>query len=192
VNGESPVTIDCLSEFASIARKHEVFFYYSGYFSQPIIEASADAIQLRLEKAALAYKVQRRVLSCFIEMAQNIVHYSADALTDAAATTDEVRAGTILIAETGGGLRLTCSNPVDRKTYERLDTKLSVLSKMSAEEIREAYRSALRAQEGEASSKGGGIGLLTLVRGAAEPVAYAFAEDASDPDRVIFNLSVTL
>jgi hypothetical protein len=192
VKEDTPMTIDCLTEFASIARKHEVFFYYSGYFSQPIIEASADAIQLRLEKAALAYKVQRRVLSCFIEMAQNIVHYSADALTHADATSDEVRAGTILIAETEAGLRLTCSNPVDRKTYERLDAKLSVLSTMSAEEIREAYRSALRAHEGEASSKGGGIGLLTLARGAAEPISYTFAEDAGDPDRMIFNLSVTL
>ena len=186
------MTIDCLTEFSAIAQRHGVFFYYSGYFSQPIIEASADAIQLRLQKEDVAYRVQRKVLGGFIEMAQNIIHYSAESLTDAAASTDEVRAGTICIASTAAGIRLTCANPVDRKTYERLDAKLAVLSRMSAEEIREAYRGALRAQEGEATSKGGGIGLLTLARGAAEPIVYAFADAAGDHDRMIFNLSVTV
>ena len=186
------MTIDCLTEFSAIAQRHDVFFYYSGYFSQAIIEASADAIQLRLQKEDMAYRVQRRVLGGFIEMAQNIVHYSAEALTSADAVTDEVRAGTICIAVTGAGIRLTCSNPVDRKTYERLDAKLAVLSRMSADEIRDAYRSALRAEEGEAASKGGGIGLLTLARGAAEPIVYAFADYPGDPDRMIFKLSVTL
>jgi hypothetical protein len=186
------MTIDCLTEFTEFAQSRAVFFYYSGYFSQAIIEASADAIQLRLEKEAMAYRVQRRVLGGFIEMAQNIVHYSAEALTAADAMTDEVRAGAICIASTDAGIRLTCSNPVDRKTYERLDAKLAVLSKMSADEIREAYRCALRAQEGEATSKGGGIGLLTLARGAAEPIVYAFADYPGDPDRMIFKLSVTV
>jgi hypothetical protein len=186
------MTIDSLTEFSDMAERHEVFFYYSGFFSQGIIEASSDAIQLRLQKHSVAYKMQRKVLGGFIEMAQNIVHYSAEAQTAADAVTDEVRAGTILIASSEMGIRLTCSNPVDRATYERLDVKLAMLSKMSAEEIREAYRAALRVEEGEATSKGGGICLLTLARGSAEPIRYAFAEDPADPNRMIFKLSVAV
>ena len=79
------------------------------------------------------------MLSAFIEMAQNIVHYSADAMTDAGALDDEVRFGAIRIAqgeaapgearigEVGAGaasIALTCSNPVDLRTYERLAPKL--------------------------------------------------------------------
>src|ERR1700741_4358300 len=113
--------------FDDLAAEHGVFFYYCGYFSQTIISASADAIQLRLRGAGVPEKSKRRVLSAFIEMAQNIVHYSADAMTDAGALDDEVRFGAIRIAqgeaapgearigEVGAGaasIALTCSNPV--------------------------------------------------------------------------------
>ncbi|PTS90443.1 MULTISPECIES: SiaB family protein kinase [unclassified Caulobacter] len=179
-------------DFAELAAEHDVFFYYCGYFSQPIIEASADAIRLRLECENLAYKIQRRVLGAFIEMAQNIVHYSAESLTDPNAKTDEVRFGTLAIAQTDLGIRLTCSNPVDTGTAQRLDSKLAVLSQMSLEEIRQAYRTALRAEEGEAGSKGGGIGLLTIARESSAPIEYQIMDAPNSPDLKIFQLSVTV
>lgn len=177
-------------EFAEIAAKHEVFFYYSGYLSQSIIEASADAIRLRLEKENCAYKVQRKVLGAFIEMAQNIVHYSAETLTDPNATTDEVRFGALSIAQTDLGIRLTCANPVDVATAERLDSKLAILSNMSLEDIRQAYRQALRSDDREDNSKGGGIGLLTIARESNAPIEYAFVDSPNSADLKIFQLSV--
>lgn len=177
--------------FGDLAAEHGVFFYYCGYFSQPIITASVDAIQLRLQGAGVAEKSKRRVLSAFIEMAQNIVHYSADALTDRSSNEDEVRFGTILIAQTEDGIVLTCSNPVDRATYQRMDPKLKVLSEMNLEAIRAAYRQALRA-EGEAESKGGGLGLLTLARESVSPLHYSFTPSRTDEDLMVFELRITV
>ena len=178
-----------LETFGDVAAERGVFFYYCGYFSQPIITASADAIQLRLQGAGVAEKSKRRVLSAFIEMAQNIVHYSADALTEADAIHDEVRFGTILIAQAEEGIVLTCSNPVDRKTFERLDPKLQVISQMNLEAVRAAYREALRA-DGEAESKGGGLGLLTLARESITPIRYSFAPAPDAPDLMVFELRI--
>jgi hypothetical protein len=177
------------SGFEGVAAEHGVFFYYCGYFSQPIITASADAIQLRLHGAGVTEKSRRRVLSAFIEMAQNIVHYSADAQTEAGANDDEVRFGTILIAQGPDGIVLTCSNPVDRRTYERLDPKLRVISQMNLDAIRAAYREALRA-DGEAESKGGGLGLLTLARESTCPLAYSFSPSPGSNDRMVFELRI--
>jgi hypothetical protein len=176
------------NEFDGVAAEHGVFFYYCGYFSQPIINASADAIQLRLQGVGVADKSKRRVLSAFIEMAQNIVHYSADALTDAGACDDEVRFGTIRIAQGADGVVLTCSNPVDRLTYERLDPKLRIISQMNLDAVRAAYREALRA-DGEAESKGGGLGLLTLARESVCPIQYNFTP-APDSDLMVFELRI--
>jgi hypothetical protein len=178
--------------FAELAADHRVFFYYCGYFSQPIIEASADAIRLRLASEDVAYRVQRRVLSSFIEMAQNIVHYSAEALTDPGAASDEMRYGTLSIAAGEAGIRLVCANPVDLRTHQRLEPKLAVLSRMNLEEIREAYRTALRADERDEASKGGGIGLLTLARDSTAPLVYSFTPSPASPDLRIFQLSVTI
>lgn len=176
------------SEFEDLAAEHGVFFYYCGYFSQPIITASADAIQMRLQGAGVAEKNKRRVLHAFIEMAQNIVHYSADALTQADAVDDEVRFGTIRIARGADGIVLACSNPVDHQTYERLDPKLRVISQMNLEAVRAAYREALRA-DGEAESKGGGLGLLTLARESGSPIQYTFTP-SPDSDLMVFELRI--
>jgi Family of unknown function (DUF6272) len=168
-----------------------ILFYHSGYFSQAIIEASAEAIRSRLETADRDAKRRRRVLSAFIELAQNIVHYSADGLTDPQATADQVRVGTLRAMRTSAGVMLTCANPVTRAAAERLEAKMSALATMGPEELRRSYRAALRAK-GEAESKGGGIGLLTLARESVEPMRFSIVEVAGAPDRKMFNLTVTV
>jgi hypothetical protein len=168
-----------------------IIFYYSGWFAQSIIEASADAIRLRLEAAHEDTRRRRRLISAFIELAQNIVHYSADCLTDPAAVTDEVRFGALKVVQTPIGFTLTCANPVTREAAERLEAKLSVLVRMSLDEIRESYRAALRAED-DADSKGGGMGLLTLARESVEPLKFSFDDVAENPDHKIFNLTVTV
>ncbi len=40
--------------FFSVAREHQVIFYYVGYFSQHIVAAMADAVKLQLEVAGIA------------------------------------------------------------------------------------------------------------------------------------------
>ena len=179
-------------DFAKVAREYGVFFFYAGYVSQPIIEASADAIRLRLECNAVRYPTQRRLLGAFIEMAQNIVHYSAETLTDSKQTTDELRFGTLCITSTGEGYRVSCSNPVSQEVFERLESKLAVLSKMSIDEIKQTYREALRSDNPDPTSKGGGIGLLTLAKDAREPIEYAFTDLAHMPSAKNFQLSVTI
>jgi hypothetical protein len=177
--------------FSDVAAAHGVFFYYCGYFSQKIIEASAEAIEQRMEAAGVAEKVRRRVVGAFIEMAQNIVHYSADRLTAADATNDEVRFGTILIARRGDGISLACSNPVDHETYRRLAPKLATISRMTLDAIRAAYRDALRA-DAEPESKGAGLGLLTMARGAACPLQYSFTPSTVAPELMVFDLRITV
>jgi hypothetical protein len=168
-----------------------IIFYYSGWFAQSIIQASADAIRLRLETAHEDTRRRRRLISAFIELAQNIVHYSADCLTDPDAVTDEVRFGKLKVVQTPIGFTLTCCNPVTRAVAERLEAKLRLLVKMSLDEIRESYRAALRG-ESEADSKGGGIGLLTLARESVEPLKFSFDDVAGNADHKMFNLTVTV
>jgi hypothetical protein len=177
--------------FSELAAAHGVFFYYCGYFSQTIIAASADAIQQRMGVAGVEDRVRRRVLGAFVEMAQNIVHYSADRLTAADAVDDEIRFGTIVIARTEEGIVLSCSNPVDRETHRRLDPKLEAISRMNLDAIREAYRQALRAED-DAGSKGGGLGLLTLARGSTCPLRYTFEPSANSPELMVFELRITV
>ena len=87
---------------------------------------------------------------------------------------------------------MSCSNPVSQEVFERLESKLAVLSKMSIDEIKQTYREALRSDNPDPTSKGGGIGLLTLAKDAREPIEYAFTDLAHMPSAKNFQLSVTI
>lgn len=160
--------------FFSVAREHQVIFYYVGYFSQHIVAAMADAVKLQLEVAGVAGPTRRKLFSSFIEMAQNIIHYSSDALTPASQPDGELRHGSVCIRrEEGGRFLLLCANPIEAGTADDLRTKLEHLRSMTLEEIKQAYRQTLR-EETPAGSKGAGMGFLTMARDASEPLEFDF------------------
>jgi hypothetical protein len=180
-----------LEEFERLAAEHNLFFYYRGYFSQLIVEASAEAIRTRLAGCDANFQTQRKMISTFIEMGQNIIHYSAEVLTAPEQNVDEVRFGVISIRDVNGEFELRCSNPVDATTADRLEAKLAPITRMTIDEIKQSYRAALKA-EGDAESKGGGIGLLTLARDSRAPLDYAFTPIAERPELVTFHLTVRI
>ena len=57
--------------------------------------------------------------------------------------------------------------------------------------LRERYQAALRA-EGEAGSKGGGIGFIRLARESSQQLQFSFVDAPINPDIKIFNLTVTV
>ncbi|RYH32542.1 MAG: hypothetical protein EON54_20845, partial [Alcaligenaceae bacterium] len=116
----------------------------------------------------------RKLFSCFVEMAQNIIHYSADALTPSSQTDEELRHGAVCIRrEMDGSFILLCANPVRAEVAEDLRGKLLRLRTMTLDEIKQAYRANLREQAPE-GSKGAGMGLLTVARDARAPLDFDF------------------
>ena len=170
----------------------DVVFFYAGYLSQAILQATAEAVRLRLEQDAEDSKVRRKVLSALIEMGQNIVHYSADCLTDPSQASEEIRFGSITVAHREGRFHVSCANPIEASACARLEPKLELVSRMSLDEIKAAYRATLRQEQAEEGSKGAGLGLLTLARDASDPLAYRFSDHPTSPDHKIFELLVTI
>src|SRR5262249_37305273 len=83
--------------FSDFVNQRQIVFYYYGFFSQNIISAMADTIKLSMKQSDSAPSTKRKLFSCFIEMAQNIIHYSSAALTPAAQDDDEIRQGSVCI-----------------------------------------------------------------------------------------------
>ncbi|WP_311222249.1 MULTISPECIES: SiaB family protein kinase [unclassified Acidovorax] len=176
----SPLMADKYGSFFQLARQHQVIFYYVGYFSQHIVAAMADAVKLQLEVAGVPAPTRRKLFSSFVEMAQNIIHYSADSLTPASQTDGELRHGSVCIRrESDGRFLLLCSNPVEPPMAEELRVKLSALRSMTLDEIKQAYRQSLR-EETPQGSKGAGLGFLTVARDASEPLEFDFDFTADD------------
>lgn len=170
----SPLISGKYGSFSSVAREHQVIFYYVGYFSQHIVAAMADAVKLQLEVAGVAGPTRRKLFSSFIEMAQNIIHYSADALTPPSQPDGELRHGSVCIRrEADGRFLLLCANPIEAGMADELRHKLDRLRSMTLDEIKQAYRQTLR-EDTPQGSKGAGMGFLTVARDASAPLEFDF------------------
>lgn len=168
-----------------------VYFQYQGYFSQPMIERSIGRLGEMAQQTKLDSGAHRRLINAFIEVSHNIVHYSSDALTDAAADDNEVRFGRIEICEAGGAFLINSSNPVGEDDARRLNERLTALVAMDQAMLKAQYHEALNAGP-EPQSKGGGIGFLRLARGSSAKLRFSFVDVPVDPNIKIFNLTVTV
>ncbi|PUA17786.1 SiaB family protein kinase [Glaciimonas sp. PCH181] len=164
-------------EFCEIATKRNVIFYYGGYFSQNIISAMADAVKMRIQHVGAAGQTRRKLFSSFVEMAQNIIHYSSDSVDPAGQTDSQIRHGSVCICTKGDKFFLHCANPIKTEVADRLHEKLVQLRTMTMDEIKTAYKEMLRADTPE-DSKGAGLGLLTVARDASEPLEFEFCPTA--------------
>ena len=183
---------DKYGSFFSLAREHQVIFYYVGYFSQHIVAAMADAVKLQLEVAGVAAPTRRKLFSSFVEMAQNIIHYSADSLTPASQNDGELRHGSVCIRrEFDGSFSLLCANPIEPLMAEELRVKLTALRSMTLEELKLAYRQTLR-EDTPDGSKGAGLGFLTVARDAREPLEFDFDANNESGDSPVFYLKAAI
>ncbi|CAG9163893.1 SiaB family protein kinase [Cupriavidus pampae] len=177
--------------FFAEARERNVIFYYVGYFSQNIIAAMSDAVRLQLAVSGADGGTRRKLFSSFVEMAQNIVHYSSDALTPPTQDDGQLRHGSVCISRVDDHYRLICSNPVATARVEQLRATLEPLRTMTLDEIKAAYRETLRAETPE-GSKGAGLGFLTMARDASAPLEYHFQPIDADPVSTMFQLVATI
>jgi hypothetical protein len=160
--------------FSDFVAQRRIVFYYYGYFSQTIVSAMADTIKLSMKQADTTPSAKRKLFSCFVEMAQNIIHYSSEPLTPATQNDAEVRQGSVCVGQAGDRYYLLCSNRVAVADVGPLREKLEPLKSMTLEEIKRAYQDTLRAEQPE-GSKGAGLGFLTVARDASEPLEFEFA-----------------
>ncbi|WP_221893321.1 SiaB family protein kinase [Pusillimonas minor] len=178
--------------FCQCAEAREIIFYYEGYFSQTIIAAVADAVKLRTEHVGAANTTRRKLFSSFIEMTQNIIHYSVDAYNthNGDNFNNEIRHGSICISTEAGRYYLHCANPVNVDVAEQLQSKLAHLRSLTIDDIKRAYKESLRAETSE-DSKGAGLGLLTVARDASEPLEFDFVPIAGSQNK-FFCLKATI
>lgn len=178
-------TQDCT--FFELAKQRDVIFYHMGYFSQSIIAAMAEVVKLQLEISGVNGPTRRKLFSSFIELSQNIIHYSSDSLNEQVSNASLLRQGAVCISAEGDRHLMLSANPIASKDVDRLREKLEPLRTMSEDEIKQAYKVTLRAETPE-GSKGAGLGFLTMARDASSPLEFSFQALADAPDTTLFCL----
>lgn len=179
--------LDQDSAFFDLAQRRNVLFYHKGYFSHNIVAAMGEVVKLQLEVAGVNGPTRRKLFSSFVELSQNIVHYSSNALARDGEQDGSIREGAVCISRDGDRHVMLCVNPISSAEVASLRNKLEPLRHMSLEQIKQAYKQSLRAETPE-DSKGAGMGFLTMARDASAPLEFAFHPRADEPGTTLFCL----
>lgn len=157
--------------FRQFVTDQGVLFYYNGFLSQAIVAAMGEALRGKLEMEDGSSKSTRKVFSTFVEMMQNIMHYSNG---DPSAALDNAPFGNVAVGRLGDRYYIVSGNAIASEHVERLKSKLEVIRSMTNEEIKAEYKRKLRTDERDENSAGAGLGFLTVARDASQPIEYFF------------------
>jgi len=148
-----------LFEHYSQMKKRNIFFIFSGLFSDEISSAIMQKIQKVLSEKGEEPRIIKKIFSVFIELAQNIYLYSAEEKGD----------GIILIEEQKKFYLIKAGNLIRNSEASSLSKKIKTVNMLGKEELRALYLKKLR-YPSEPEKMGGNIGLLMTARKSGNPI----------------------
>lgn len=164
------------------AKTDRIVLSFMGIVTQEIMVEYGKLIQ---QQEGLSLNSRQILFGTFIELAQNIIRYSAER----AGPADERRGvGLVLVSEQDASFTVSSGNLVSPATARGLAAQLSQLAGLSAEELKQLAKERRRAGP-PAGSKGAGLGLIEMARRAARPPSYDFSPIG---DHMFFSLSVQI
>ncbi len=170
-----------LRKINAILAEEGVLLCYRGVISQHVTETVGDALRAQLELSRTSPSIGMRVFAAFVEMAQNIEHYSVDTQPDGGG-----RGGVVIIGHEADGYYVHCGNVIDRAEADNIQERLDKIRQMSRDELKAYYREMRRGNPHQ-DSKGAGLGFLELARNTKE-IRYDIFE--IDDQRAYFSLRV--
>jgi len=153
-----------LFKYYDTANRHNVLLSFKGALSQEILVEMGNIVKNRMNMN----KKLKKLFSIFVELAQNMMHYSAErVIIDG----KDIGVGIILFTEKESGFTIFSGNIVDNKSIENLTDEIDNLNQLDKEELNTLYNEKIRQPRPE-DSKGAGLGLIEIARKASGKITY--------------------
>ncbi|TGK29511.1 hypothetical protein EHQ12_16955 [Leptospira gomenensis] len=157
-------------------KKMRSVLYYQGAVTHEILGNLTEILKDRIT----GEKRKNKILNVFVEMAQNVSHYSSEREND-------YGVGLILVKEKSHILKLSTANFLSPETARPLRDKLDHFLSLTGEEIKELYQEKIKGERPE-ESKGAGLGFLEILKKSDFPFRSSFEE--TPEGAVFFTLTV--
>lgn len=174
-----------LLKFYNEMTRSRILMTFKGAISQELLVELGALVRNQLRHDD---KIQR-IFAVFVEMAQNILHYSAekDLLQPVG---KEVGVGVIVISEQDDMYSISSGNAVKKADAERLEAQCRYLNGLSKEELKKLYQERRRQAPPE-GSKGAGLGLIDMARKSDKPFEYSLQPLNDETSFFILNISIS-
>jgi hypothetical protein len=160
-------------------KESKVLVSIKGTLSQDIITEFGTMIKSSLS----AETNTRKIFAVFIEMAQNILHYSAER----SSSSDE-GVGILTLKEKDESFFLSSGNVVFNSNADRIKAKCEIVNSSNKEELKAMHQDQIRKGRPE-GSKGAGLGIIDIARKVDGPINCII--DSIDDKNSFMTLTVT-
>jgi hypothetical protein len=145
-------------------KNDNVLLEFDGALSQDLLIRIGDVI---IKKVA-AGKLIKTIFAVFVELAQNIMHYSAEKekIND-----KELGVGTILFSEDDNNFTIFSGNKIENSKASKLIKHLDIINSMDEAALKKFYKERLHSSS-EQDSKGAGLGLIDIARKSKSKINY--------------------
>lgn len=165
--------IDNMFQFYQTMKKEGIIFCFSGPTSQSVVEGIGEALKQKMEiEAMMTQTVSRHIFSIFVEQMQNVVHYSAEKVSQEKGNERILRYGIIVVGRMENGeFYIQTGNYIHKDDTKRLVALLDKLKTMDKDELKVFYKEQRRRERRE-GGKGAGLGMIDTARKATRPIEY--------------------
>jgi len=165
-------------------KDNNIILSFKGAVSQEILVEIGSMIRNKFTMQ----KDIKKIFSVFVELSQNIMHYSAEREYSQKENSN-VGVGIILFSEHQDYFYISSGNLIDNSLVDRIESKINKINSMSQDELKDYYQEQRRMPQ-EDGSKGAGLGFITMSMKSLNQLEYNFTE----LDDVIshYDLKITL
>jgi hypothetical protein len=147
-----------LYDFYENAKDKKIILSFKGTISQQILIDIGEIIKARSE----TQKWTKKIFSVFVELSQNIMHYSEERELDPVSGKD-YGVGIVLFHETTDKYIVTSGNIAKEESGRTIKEKVEKLNLMDRSELKKYYNEAIRMPRPD-NSNGAGLGLIEIAR----------------------------
>ncbi len=170
-------------EMFNLVQKQRILSFYYGVMAQNVLVDLVNYLENKLKENGESASFIKKIYSIFIEMAQNISHYSGEQIF-LEGYAKNVGAGLIVIMEENDGYKVASGNYVPNTKLEALIEYCQNLNKLSTEQLKEHIKEKLKMamQEGKT---GGGIGLAEIIKKSGNQIVHDIIERQNEQSFVL-------
>lgn len=165
--------------------RRNIMLSFKGDMSTDLLTSILQIVENKLDRFGESAKVKKRMFNILVECLQNLYHHiDTPPKSELGDTSPSV---IIMIAKNVTGYSVITGNFVLNDNADLLKGKLEEINAMTADEVKELYKSVLA--DGKLSEKGGGgLGMIDIARKSGEKLDYGFIPFG--PNTSFFSLNV--
>jgi len=171
IKEETMPELELLEYYKKMCERH-IVLDFQGAMSQDMLVGMAELIKNAPNHDNNKPSTMKKVFSIFIEMAQNIAHYSLERVQlNGKKGNANVGAGIIVVTRTDKIYSVTSGNLASKSSIDNITQKCDTINRMDREALKQLYKQQIKASR-MSGKLGAGVGLIDIVRKSGSPIQY--------------------